>query len=245
MSAWPWCSSITHSGVGGSNKKGLTTMFEDLAKPSKRLLEPMERISEILFALIMVLTFTCSFSVADAGRSEVRTMLIGAVGCNLAWAIIDAVFYLMGNFSAFGQGLLRLKALRQEPDHTRGHQIIAQALPPVLVAVLSASDLDLMRQRLIKLDRLPPRPRLSKKDWMGAAGVFLIILLATLPVVLPFALIEEAPRALRVSNGIAVLMLFLTGYAFGRYAGHRPWGTGALMVIIGSGMVAITISLGG
>jgi len=52
----------------------------------------MERISEVLFGLIMVLTYTCSFSVAGAGREEVRSMLIGALGCNLAWGLIDAVF---------------------------------------------------------------------------------------------------------------------------------------------------------
>jgi hypothetical protein len=34
----------------------------------------------------MVLTFTGSLSVADAGRADVRAMLIGALGCNLAWA---------------------------------------------------------------------------------------------------------------------------------------------------------------
>ena len=75
-------------------------------KTSRRLLEPMERISEVLFGLIMVLTYTCSFSVAGAGREEVRTMLVGALGCNLAWGMIDAVFYLMNSFSVFGQGIL-------------------------------------------------------------------------------------------------------------------------------------------
>ena len=44
----------------------------------------------------MVLTFTGSLSVAEAGRDDVRTMLIGALGCNLAWGIIDGVLYLMG-----------------------------------------------------------------------------------------------------------------------------------------------------
>ena len=57
---------------------------------SKRVLEPIERVSEVLFGLIMVLTFTGSLSVAEAGREDVRTMLIGALGCNLAWGIIDA-----------------------------------------------------------------------------------------------------------------------------------------------------------
>ena len=60
------------------------TMPDDSIKSRKRLLDPMERISEVLFGLIMVLSFTCSFSVADAGRSEVRKMLIGALGWNLS-----------------------------------------------------------------------------------------------------------------------------------------------------------------
>ena len=62
----------------------------------KRALDPIDRLSEVLFGLIMVLTFTGSLSVVGAGREDVRTMLVGALGCNLAWGLIDAVFYLMG-----------------------------------------------------------------------------------------------------------------------------------------------------
>lgn len=220
-------------------------MFADSVHPSKRILEPMERITEILFALIMVLTFTCSFSVAGAGREQVRTMLIGALGCNLAWGIIDAVFYLMGSFGALGQGILRLRALREASNPAHAHQIIAHALPPVLVSVLSSSELESMRQKLSNLADLPLRPRLRITDWFGALGVFLIIVSATLPVIAPFALIEDARRALRVSNGIAIGMLFVTGYAFGRFSGHRPFWMANAMVILGGAMVAITIFLGG
>jgi len=220
-------------------------MFADSVHPSKRILEPMERITEILFALIMVLTFTCSFSVAGAGREQVRTMLIGALGCNLAWGIIDAVFYLMGSFGALGQGILRLRALREATNPAHAHQIIAHALPPVVVSVLSSSELESMRQKLSNLADLPLRPRLRIADWFGALGVFLIVVSATLPVIAPFALIEDARRALRVSNGIAMGMLFLSGYAFGRFSGHRPLWMATAMVILGGAMVAITISLGG
>jgi len=220
-------------------------MFADSVRPSKRILEPMERITEILFALIMVLTFTCSFSVAGAGREQVRTMLIGALGCNLAWGIIDAVFYLMGSFGALGQGILRLRALREATNPAHAHQIIAHALPPVVVSVLSSSELESMRQKLSNLADLPLRPRLRITDWFGALGVFLIVVSATLPVIAPFALIEDARRALRVSNGIAMGMLFLSGYAFGRFSGHRPLWMATAMVILGGAMVAITISLGG
>lgn len=223
----------------------MTTVAENLTKSSRRLLEPMERISEVLFGLIMVLTYTCSFSVAGAGREEVHTMLVGALGCNLAWGMIDAVFYLMGSFSAFGQGILKLRALRQVASPTEAHQIIAESLPPLLVSVLSTADLEHMRQELNRLPNLPSRPRLQKDDWLGAIGVFLIVVLATFPVAIPFALISDARLALRVSNGIAIAMLFLTGYAFGRQAGHRPLGMGLAMVFLGGVMVAITISLGG
>jgi len=223
----------------------LNTLVENLAHPSNRVLEPTERISEVLFALIMVLTFTCSFSVADAGRAEVRTMLIGALGCNVAWGIIDGVFYLMGSFSEFGQGILKLKALRKASSPFDAHQIIAHALPPVVASVLSTSELEGLRQKLTLLPDPPSRPKLQKGDFLGALAVFLIIMLTTLPVVMPFALIEDVRRALRVSNGIALVMLFLTGYGFGRYAGHRPLAMGVAMVVLGGGLVAITVFLGG
>jgi len=64
-------------------------------------------------------------------------------------------------------------------------------------------------------------------------------------VAIPFAVISDARLALRVSNTIAIVMLFLAGYAFGRHSGHRPLAMGLAMVFLGSFMVAITISLGG
>jgi hypothetical protein len=220
-------------------------MLENLANPSERLLEPMERISEVLFGLIMVLTFTCSFSVAEAGREEVRSMLIGALGCNLAWGIIDAVFYLMGRFSAQGRGILQLRAVRTLADPSDAHRVIADALPPLVASVLSPAELEVMRQKLNQLPEPPVRPRLSRDDGLGALGVFLIVFVSTLPVVLPFLFMGEPRLALRTSNAIAIVMLFLVGYRFGRYAGHRPWRMGVAMVILGSIMVGITISLGG
>src|SRR5207237_10285655 len=90
---------------------------------SRRVLEPIDRVSEVLFGLIMVLTFTGSLSVAEAGRSEVRTMLIGALGCNLAWGIIDGVLYLMGCLAEKGRGLLTFGGGRRaaHPNEAQRH----------------------------------------------------------------------------------------------------------------------------
>ncbi len=93
--------------------------------PARRVLDPIDRVSEILFGLIMVLTFTGTLSVAEAGREDVQVMLIGALGCNLAWGIIDAVFYLMGCLADRGRGIISLKALRQAADPRQAHRLIS------------------------------------------------------------------------------------------------------------------------
>lgn len=211
----------------------------------RRVLDALSRVFEVLFGLIMVLTFTGSLSVAEAGRSEIRTMLLGALGCNLAWGIIDGVFYLMGSLAERGKGLITLHAVRNAADPRKAQQIIADALPPTVASVLRPADLETMRTRLKELPEPPDRVRLSRDDWRGAVGVCLLVFLSTLPVVIPFAFMQNARLALRISNVIAVVMLFMTGYAFGRITGRRPWLRGIAMVVLGSILVAITMALGG
>jgi hypothetical protein len=90
-----------------------------LGPRSGRVLEPISRVSEVLFGLIMVLTFTGSLSVADAGRDDVRAMLIGALGCNFAWGVIDALLYVMGSDAEKNTGLATLRACRARRTRLR------------------------------------------------------------------------------------------------------------------------------
>jgi VIT1/CCC1 family predicted Fe2+/Mn2+ transporter len=215
------------------------------AGSSKRVLEPVERISEVLFGLIMVLTFTGSLSVVEAGRNDVRTMLVGALGCNLAWGIIDGVLYLMGCLAEKGRNLKTYQAVRAAATPQEAQRLIAGTLPPVIASVLEPPELDLMRQRLQQLPEPPARARLDGSDWWGALGVFLLVFLSILPVAIPFILMQQAAPALRVSNAIAVAMLFIAGVAHGRIVGRSAWAFGIVMVVLGSVLVAITIALGG
>ena len=214
-------------------------------KSSKRVLAPYDRVSEVLFGLIMVLTFTGSLSVAGSGRAEIRTMLIGALGCNLAWGIIDGVLYMMGCLAEKGTSLATLRAVRQARDPQKAHRVISEAAPPALAAVLDSADLEMLRQRLNQLPEPPERPRLGKDEWLGALAVFLWVFLITFPVAVPFIFVQNATLALRVSNAIAIGLLFLTGCAFGRITGRRPWVMGISMVVLGSILVGITMALGG
>lgn len=220
-------------------------MSDDPVQASRRVLDPYERISEALFGLIMVLTFTGSLSVAEAGRDDVRVMLIGALGCNLAWGIIDAVLYLMGCMAERGRGLRTFRAVRGAADATAAHRHISGALPPLIASVMQPAELEAVHQRLKQLPDQPSHTRLSRDNWLGALGVFLLVFLSTFPVVIPFIFMQNARPALRVSNGIAIVLLFLLGHALGRSAGRNPWLFGVSMVVLGLVLVGMTIALGG
>jgi hypothetical protein len=220
-------------------------MPHDPVKSSKRVLEPYDRISEVLFGLILVLTFTGSLGVAEGGREAVRTMLLGALGCNLAWGIIDGVLYLMGCLAEKCKGLLTLRAVRNATDPQRAQRFVADTLPPLIASILQPAELETMRQRLKDLPEPPARARLGNKDWLGALGVFLLVFLSTFPVVIPFLFMKNAWLALRVSNTITIAMLFLTGYAFGRVTGRHPWVMGVSMVVLGAVLAGFTMALGG
>lgn len=238
-------------GIDQSVCTGINTPLDSFAMPEQRveakktILDPVDRASEILFGLIMALTFTCSLSVAQAGEAEVRTMLIGALGCNLAWGVIDGVFYLMARLAERGEGLMTLRAVRQTTDRSKAGDLIAGALPAVVAQLLSPGEIDTIRARLQAAPEPPAAARLGRDEGVAASYVALLVFLSTIPVVLPFVLIHDAALALRVSNGIAMGLLFFAGYRLGQVSGRRPWLLGMVNVAVGAGMVSLCIALGG
>jgi len=209
------------------------------------ILDPMERISEVLFGVIMALTFTCALAIATADQPAVRTMLISALGCNLAWGIIDAGIYLMTCVHDRGRDRSVLRSLQKAPDIGAARRIVAAATPPPLAKILTDDQIAEVMRNSQQLP-LPPRPVLvTGRDWLGALGVFLLCFLSTLPIVFPFILVGDARTALRASNGVAIAMLALCGYVLGLRSGLHPWATALAMVAFGAAMVALAIKLGG
>src|SRR5204863_5261326 len=240
---------LYHDAVSPAAPSGMRAPLIGTSRPlavsSKRVLEPGERIAEVLFGLIMVLSFTGSLSVADAGRDDVRLMLIGALGCNIAWGIIDGILYLMDCLSEQGRDIRALRAARNAAAPAEAHRVIAEALPPVLAATLGPAEYETVRQKLLLLPEPPSRPWLSTADWLGGLAVFLWVFVTTFPVAVPFIFMTDVAQAVRVSNIIAVGLLVFTGYAFGRITNYHPWLTGLAMVVLGGALVAATIALGG
>jgi len=213
-----------------------------LARP---VLDPLDRASEFLFGLIMVLTFTCTLSVATAEEDAVLTVAVGALACNVAWGVVDAVMYLLSCLAQRGRSLAALRRLRGLEKFDAARPVIESALPESVVAVLSPQELDEILTRMAKLSAPPGRARLARDDYLGAAAIFGVVVSAAIPVILPLLVLGEHSLAIRISNAVAVVLLFLAGWKFGRAIGTSPTRSALSMVLLGFWLVAITIVLGG
>jgi VIT1/CCC1 family predicted Fe2+/Mn2+ transporter len=214
-------------------------------EPRRRVLDPVARNSEVLFGLIMVLTFTSSVSAAEGDRREIRTLLYGAIGCNVAWGIVDAVMYLMAELTERGRNITLLRAVQTAEDAGEAHRLIRGSLPSKVAAALAPKELESIRRHLRAAQTPSAGARFHADDFLGAGAVFLLVFLSTFPVVVPFVFMTEVNLALRVSNAVAIAMLFVLGYRLGKHAGARAWAWGSAMVLLGVVLVAITIALGG
>lgn len=205
----------------------------------------IDRTSEILFGLIMVLTFTGSLSAATAGREDIKEMLIGAIGCNLAWGLIDALFYLMRVVTERGRGEYLISKLRRSKNADSKNDILSEALPLWLDLTLTPSNRRDITNAIIN-GALDSRPRgINFSDIRAAFFIFALVFFTTLPVALPFFFLNQPHIAIRTSNWIAVALLFVCGYILGRYAQKNALLWGFAMAVIGTALVLITIALGG
>jgi hypothetical protein len=212
---------------------------------TKRLLDPVERISEILFGLIMALTFTCTLSVAESNREDVRLMLVGAIGCNIAWGLVDAVMYLLSVLAYRGHGARILRFIKGSDLSDKARTHISSALPPVVASVLTGDQLEHIRQRLMTLPPEKMKVKLTFADFKTAFGIFLLVFLSTLPVAIPFMFIQEPQLAMRLSNLVAIILMFACGWFLAGYGGYNRLFMGMSLVFLGVILVAVTILLGG
>jgi VIT1/CCC1 family predicted Fe2+/Mn2+ transporter len=209
------------------------------------VLNPVDRVSELLFGLFMALSFTGAVSVADSGREEVRSMFTAALGCNLAWGLVDAVMYLVRTLTERAKAFTLVVSVRSAADPEAGRRFIERSLSRPVAKLFSPVELEAIRGRIVALTGLPARPRLRRDDLLASLAIFLLVVASTFPVVLPFALIGDVGTAMTVSRVIALAMLFWGGFALGHYAGYGSWRFGFMMVGVGAALVGAIMALGG
>jgi hypothetical protein len=207
------------------------------------VLDTVERVSEMCFGLFMALTFVGAvFATSDA--QDGRTMFYTALGCNVAWGLVDAVMYLVRTITNRGKLLSIGRAVKAAPDAATGAKAFREGMPAPWNTFAGDGEIESMRARVLAA-ALPSRPYLTRRDFAGAVGIFLIVVSSTFPVALPFVVMDDVRSALVVSRAFTLAMLFFGGLALGRFAGYGTWRSGLAMVGLGVLITIAIIALGG
>ena len=211
-----------------------------------RYLEPAEILAEVLFGLIMVLTVTLGARLAMGEEGGARELLIAALGCNLAWGIIDGAIYVMNVMFNRGRRARIFSELKRHGE-SGALAVIARELEPRLADLTTPDErARLYRSVLAIAVRTPAEPtRIEREDFAGGLVCAVLVFLTALPPVVPFMLIDDPLRALRVSNGILVAMLFGLGYFWAIETNANRIGTGLTMMFVGLALVLAAMALGG
>jgi VIT1/CCC1 family predicted Fe2+/Mn2+ transporter len=206
-------------------------------------------LGEVLFGLIMTLTFTlgAGITIQEEGAEGARELLIATVGCNIAWGVIDGIFYVLGQLFERGRRRRVVQLVRGATRDTDAAALVAGELDDVIEKVMTPDE----RQRLygrivaqVRAGEIPPNP-ITRDDVMGGIASFWLVFFASLPAAIPFLFIDDARLALRVSNAVLLALLFIAGFHWARYTTARPIVTGLVFLVFGAALVAMTIALGG
>lgn len=222
----------------------------------ERLLDPIDSLAETIYSVLILLTFTLAFRIVRLGdnptqplpESYVNELLLAAIGCTLAWGLIDGVMHVLLAVLQRGERHRLLLQLQAAETEQAAVAVIADELDYILEPIISDSERQaLYRGALPQLRAGELRPLgFKREDFAGALGCLLVAVLAVLPSLVPFVLLRDNyALAIRVSNIVSFAMLFGAGYRWGVHTGASPWKTGLLLVAVGALMVLIAIPLGG
>ena len=204
---------------------------------------------EALFGLIMTLTFTlgADLIIQEQGREGAQEMMIGILGCNLAWGLIDGMLYVLG--CAFERGRLHRIGyeVRATPSPLQARQLVAAELDELLVPLTDAQQRDSLYASIVqrvRAESTAPRP-VTRKDLLGGLESGLLVFACSFPAVLPFLLFDEPQFALRVSNTVLLALLYYLGYRHAKHTLARPWIAGLVFMLVGLLLVIVAVQLGG
>jgi hypothetical protein len=211
-------------------------------------LEPDEALAEVVAGLVMVLTFTLAAGLLTrGGEGGHKTLVIAAVGCNVAWGLIDAALYLLGRKTMRSYRARFLRSVQIARDADAAQDAIRQEWEPILLEATREQDRERLysAMRELALNAKPLPAKLRRDDIKGAIAIFILVCATTIPAILPFLFLRNDWLALRISNLFLVVLLFLTGYRWARSIDANPTLTGLALVALGLVLVTCAIALGG
>jgi VIT1/CCC1 family predicted Fe2+/Mn2+ transporter len=174
-------------------------------------------------------------------------MLIGVSGCNLAWGIVDGVMYIFAAIFERGLRVRLIRDIQNSPTEDAALEHVAREFDKRLESLTTHEERLRIYRNVIELARRTSTTDASIQyhDVCGGLAVTLMIIVATAPVVLPFAVLSNGVIAIRLASGIALVLLFLLGCWWGHMVGVSAIRIGLGLSVLGVLLVLITIALGG
>jgi VIT1/CCC1 family predicted Fe2+/Mn2+ transporter len=211
---------------------------------SRPLLSPAERASEIVFGVIMTMSVTAAMELGGAQSEGTRALLAAALGCNIAWGMVDAVMYLMNTLVE----RVRVRKTAQDLSIARTEEefrvLLGETTPDGLVERLDSEAIQRFRRWVSEHAHELPAG-LERSDLLAALQIWLLVFLSTLPLVLPFVFLDSVETSMRVSQAIAVVILFGLGMRLGKWLGVRPGASGLAFAAVGVVITMACIAMGG
>jgi hypothetical protein len=212
--------------------------------PAALSLSPLERGCEIVFGILMTASVTAATQIGTGGQATVRELLLAAFGCNIAWGLIDAAMFLLQRQFGRFRAHRTMRELRALADEEAFRARVREELPPVIGPALTADTFAGIRG--LAHAYAPARARFWNRSEIEAAGlIWLLVSASTLPLVVPFLVLQDAILALRLAKVVAVAMLFFLGWWIGRWSGTSPARSGFVLALAGTVLSIACIALGG
>ena len=213
------------------------------------VIDPGDALGEVLFGLIMALTFTVGSRLVFTEEGlNVRELIVATIGCNVAWGIIDAVLFVLGTVFYKSRRARLFRQIKAAKSEQEAISALRREFPIDGEPLVSAgADEEALYQAMLGFARRgsPAKLRLSRDDLLAAFIVFLLVSATSLPAVIPFFMIDSANLALRTSNFLLIALLFTTGCAWARFSDAKPLNAGITMTCLGLALVGIAVALGG
>ena len=219
-----------------------------MPNPPRRYLDPSESLLEILFGLIMALTMTAGARLLSApAELDPVELSVALIGCNVAWGVIDGVFYLLGEKFNRNRRMQFIRQLQATTDERQAIALVQEEFglddePPVRDGDRAEFHRTLTT---MLLHGRAERARFRPDDFVAAGIVCVLVSITALPGVIPLLLIGDTMLALRIANVLQVGLLLLIGYRWARYTGANPWQTAAIVGLLGGGLALVAVALGG
>lgn len=212
----------------------------------QRHLDPATRVAEAMFGLIMAMGITGAVRVSSHQASH-QELFIAVLGCNVAWGLVDAVMFVMLKLFERSRRAKIVRDVQSASNESQALHCIQAEFAELLEPLATLEERNQIYQWALATLRRTPQvtPTINRNDIMGGIAVGLLVMLVTMPLVLPFMVISHFDTAVRASNFIALALLFALGNLWAREVGAHPLRISCGVTGVGVVLVLLTIALGG